>query len=178
MLTLGRVVAQSGRRSRRSLASLRPSPAPTVADPSVFSDAPTPPPPSTSPAFDALTPDLREGLARMGIDTPTPIQAQAVERVLAGEDVVCSAPTTSGTLNLTRAYTTTVTYVASSAASVRAGGRPDGSAARITDETCGGGTRARRGEKAGLLAPPDRRATCDGAPPERAMAPPRACSAL
>jgi ATP-dependent RNA helicase RhlE len=50
------------------------------------------------PAFAALglTGDLLAGVAAMGYETPTPIQEQAIPRVLAGRDVVGSAQTGTG----------------------------------------------------------------------------------
>ncbi len=50
------------------------------------------------PAFAALglTGDMLAGVAAMGYETPTPIQEQAIPRVLAGRDVVGSAQTGTG----------------------------------------------------------------------------------
>jgi ATP-dependent RNA helicase RhlE len=50
------------------------------------------------PAFAelGLTPELLAGIASMGYETPTPIQEQAIPRVLAGRDVVGCAQTGTG----------------------------------------------------------------------------------
>ncbi|MGI5835765.1 MAG: DEAD/DEAH box helicase, partial [Chloroflexota bacterium] len=44
----------------------------------------------------SLRPESRAGLASMGIETPTPIQAQAIPALLEGKDVVGQARTGSG----------------------------------------------------------------------------------
>src|SRR5262250_1722293 len=43
-----------------------------------------------------LTPTLRDSIARAGYSTPTPIQAQAIEPILDGRDVIGCAQTGTG----------------------------------------------------------------------------------
>jgi len=62
------------------------------------SPRPVPPPPADVSAFAALglSPELLAGVADAGYERPTPIQEQAIPRVLAGRDVVGCAQTGTG----------------------------------------------------------------------------------